>query len=947
MRRFISFVLLITLLAACSGSPEPVPTPPGGDTLTPAPAEPTSDPGAEGKVTISFAAWEYERQIYEPLAKKFGEEHPNIEVVIVPLDDLVNVSGPNADYSAFAQLRRVVAGADTAPAQVASPETLGSSLLLDLAPQMDADSSFKRDDYYPGALEQYTLGGATRVLPRYVYVQLLSYNKDMLKEAGLPAPKLGWTWNDMLGLAEQLASKNGSSFDRYGYLDISGGFSPLLALLKERNVDLFQAQAGQVRLDQPEVVESVMRLRGLIESGALYRPDYGGRPQGPADGPIDQPVDPSQVIRDGKVGIWAQDFLGFAGPRPIEGGGSSQAAELPFETGTIAYPANMVNPYTNVDGYIVSAGTEHPAEAWQWIEFLSRQQTDQAVAMGMAAAGGFSPPGRIPARQSVADQTGFWNNLDAETAEAYKWAIANPQPPISRTPDYNLIGGLSQALEQILGGEKQEPEKALRDAQKQMEEQMAQANLTPTPTPDLSPVAVATPEPNVAPEGATTIQFSAFAYNPSDLRRLSRAFRDQRPDIFVNIRSTDVYTEGPTVAQLAKTSDCFAWYSPPQTDADFAALLDLQPLFDADASFPQSDYAAALLSPYQRNGGLFGLPYAATLRTLNYNKTAFEAAGIQPPTDQWKPDDFLAAAQALTKGEGDTRQYGYVPLGGGQQDMFFFINQFGGQLVTGSGQDTRPNFSDPKVVQALQWYIDLAVTHKVMPPLKFPYQRDDSFDDRSYELVQSGRAGMWFDQGYGMFGGGVPTGPDGQPANFEVGIAPLPIGTSGLRAGDVYLRGLHISAQTEQQQACWEWMKFLSADVTNLQGALPARLSILDTEAFKSQATPDLIALSQAYASVLKRATAGSGGGSDPSQVYMFDTYWFFKALMEAIEGTTPLDQGLDAAQKTTNAYLDCMAQNPDQPKPATCALQADPDYKGYSTEDPPEGKPPIGIPLG
>ncbi len=68
MRRFISFVLLITLLAACSGSPEPVPTPPGGDTLTPAPAEPTSDPGAEGKVTISFAAWEYERQIYEPLA---------------------------------------------------------------------------------------------------------------------------------------------------------------------------------------------------------------------------------------------------------------------------------------------------------------------------------------------------------------------------------------------------------------------------------------------------------------------------------------------------------------------------------------------------------------------------------------------------------------------------------------------------------------------------------------------------------------------------------------------------------------------------------------------------------------------------------------------------------------------------------------------------------------
>ena len=58
---------------------------------------------------------------------------------------------------------------------------------------------------------------------------------------------------------------------------------------------------------------------------------------------------------------------------------------------------------------------------------------------------------------------------------------------------------------------------------------------------------------------------------------------------------------------------------------------------------------------------MFGLPYAATLRTLNFNRTAFDAAGIKPPTYQWKPDDFLAAAQALTKGDGDKKQFGYVP----------------------------------------------------------------------------------------------------------------------------------------------------------------------------------------------------------------------------------------------------------------------------------------------
>ncbi|KPV52172.1 hypothetical protein SE17_17050, partial [Kouleothrix aurantiaca] len=400
------------------------------------------------------------------------------------------------------------------------------------------------------------------------------------------------------------------------------------------------------------------------------------------------------------------------------------------------------------------------------------------------------------------------------------------------------------------------------------------------------------------------------------------------PDIFVNVTSTDVYTQGPTIAQIASTNDCFAWFSAPQSDEDFNALLDLQPLFDADASFPQSDYPAALLAPYQRDGKLYGLPYAATLRSLNYNKTAFGGAGIQPPSGEWKPDDFLAAAQALSKGEGDRQQFGYVPLGGANQDLLFFINQFGGQLTTGSGKDTRPNFTDPKAVQAIRWYLDLWSVHKVMPKLTFPYKSDDTFDDHSYEYIQNGRAGMWFGQGDMMFG------DPNSPVKFEMGVAPLPIGLGGLRSGDMFVRGMHISAKTEQSQACWEWLKFLSADATNLQGAIPARSSILKSDSFTSQASPALLDLVKVYADVLKRAPSGSSNGSDPNQLYAMDTYWFFKALMDDLNDKAPLDQGLAEAQKNTSAWLDCMAQTPN--KPATCAQKVDPTYKGYNTEDPP-----------
>ena len=136
----------------------------------------------------------------------------------------------------------------------------------------------------------------------------------------------------------------------------------------------------------------------------------------------------------------------------------------------------------------------------------------------------------MPARLSLAEETGFWNKLDPATAEAYKWAIANPGPSPERTPDYAAFGPLSQAVEQVLGPDKKEPRKALQDAQKELERLLAETQLTPTPAPNNDPVVVATPEPQEAPEGATVVTFAANSFNPPELRRLARAFRDIRPD---------------------------------------------------------------------------------------------------------------------------------------------------------------------------------------------------------------------------------------------------------------------------------------------------------------------------------------------------------------------------------------------------------------------------------
>ena len=169
-----------------------------------------------------------------------------------------------------------------------------------------------------------------------------------------------------------------------------------------------------------------------------------------------------------------------------------------------------------------------------------------------------------------------------------------------------------------------------------------------------------------------------------------------------------------------------------------------------------------------------------------------------------------------------------------------------------------------------------------------------------------------------------------------------------MSSADFSLRGFHISAKTQQQQACWEWLKFLSADVNNLQGGVPARTSVLQSDAFTKAADPALLDLAKIYADALKQNSGGTSQSVDPNAFYSIDSYWFFKALSEAQEKKTPLGQALAEAQKLTTAYMDCLDRTPN--KPATCAAQVDPKYQGYSTEDPPEsgpGGPAIGIPRG
>lgn len=870
-------------------------------------------------VTITFAAWEYERPIYTALAEKFRTENPGINVVVVPLDDLTT-SDDETPFSQMTLLRRVVSGADTAPSFAVAPEAFGTNLLLNLAPLMDADPAFNRADFYPGTLELFTTNSGTWALPRTFQAHILAYNQDLFHAADLPLPQAGWSWDDLLGAAEQLTVHRGNTVDVYGFLDPTNGFLVFNHLLASSGTNLLDPAAEHVHLDQPEVLAAAEQFISLQQQGVLYLP---GLSQMEAQaGQTEEQPDASQLIRDGRVALWDYDFAIMSSDSSDNPGLPS----FPFDTGFVPYPTDGTGSMNSSDGYIISGGTSHPNEAWKWIEFLSRQIIDPSA----AGVGTTFYPGTVPARQSLAEESGYWGHMSSEAAEVYRWTLEHYETPLRSDSGTLRTGLVLYAMMQILTGQAQDVGAALREAQQQFEQQMSDILLTPTVPTDTSPVQVATPLPQHPPEGKTGIVFLSLEHDPTELRRIARTFNNEHPNIFVEIKTTPVFTDTVDLATLARNSDCFAASFVAQGNADRAALLDMQPLLDADATFPESDYPEALLNLTRHEGKLLALPYTFSMRTLNYNRTAFDAAGIEPPTATWTPDDFLAAAKALTSGTGDTRQYGYIPMGSSLQDLAFFVVQSGGQLTTGVGKDARPNYDDPHVIEAVTWYLNLSRIHKVMPTPLFPYKQNQGYDDTTYQLIQQGRAGMWFDYGYGMLSkdNSVPPMEKSQQPSppFEPAIAPLPVGRSGVSGGD-FGTGInfYISARTDKSQACWDWITYLSGKVELIRWSMPARLSLAQSEQFLKQSSPEIIELIDVYRQSLD-TTRGKSIVLNPME-YSLETYWLLKALTEIVEEQADPGTVLARAQETTNAFLDCTAAGGE---PGRCAHEVDPHYEGY-----------------
>ena len=836
-----------------------------------APPQDTSD---TGKIIISFAAPERDRFQYKASIDAFNQQNSDIGVVFVPEESFPQDYTTTSPQSEASFLARV---ADTAVG-VIQPSDITHHFIANLSQYINIDKAFNLNDYYPQSLIPMSDDGDMYVLPTSTYVPLLYYNKNLWSSS---SGSLDWA--TVLEAAKQVTRKTGK-IDIYGLMDGEQGIPTFLQAIDAAGVDLLNTSLDQVNFQLPAIVAAAQQTRELVADGVIYSISTSDTTEDVGD----SVQDVERLVRSGRMGIWRAEAFSL----------DLKHSDLRFEVGSILMPqSRQMTAVPFRYGYMMSSGTPHPAAAWRWLSFLSRQPLP-------GNNGAFN----VPARRSLAAESNYWDNYAAQDVRLMQTYLEHPVVKPQAFTDGEARAALLTQWDTIIRNRDSVQHslaaaQAFFDAQQQQAREQ-QARATP------APVVVASPEPIAA--DMQVINVGMPFESRADLRELATIFMQQHPSTQVNVRYPGNADSLPSLTTYAQAYDCFAWPRPP-SDHEAAFLLDLTPLIDADQSFAAADYPAALLSPFQLGTKRLGLPMSVQLNALAYNQALFDRFGVPAPQPTWTLDQFLATAQQLTDTHASPPRYGYGMTFAGPLDLRTFLALYGASTTTTNG--TEASFTSDEFVAAVRFYADVLKQyspHQTLPGYREPHSIPDVLSD--------GQTGMWVTS----FANASMNDP--ASAVLIPKIAPLPRGAKNANANNITITGIYISATTQYPQVCWDWIKFLSAraDTANVLD-FPARRSVAQSAEFAAQAAPGAADVYAAYQPLLDQPghTAARDLFADPQ----FDPYWLFRAVDRVLQGRNA-EQELRDAEVLTRRYYACLAQGQ---RPFRCARSVDPAYAGLA----------------
>lgn len=895
-KTWLSLVLLSLALGAC-GSPTAVVTPQTSEEVkvnTPKPNEPatpeTSGADEDEHAIITFAGDEYLRSTYEPLMEEFNKLYPNITVLFAPIPQYTEDK-----QDLFNNYQRLMATAgDTSITWVAGSQG-SEQYFLDLLPLMEGDPTFDSGDFWNGSLEAcQDLEGRSLGIPMTVQVTGIFYNDEAFTEAGVPAPRPGWTWDDFREAVVAM-TKVEAGKTRYGFAEQN--YNMILTPLIDEELSLTDGE-----IDAEKMQSTVQWYLDLVKQGSIFPPPYAENeedwnkvwqkwnemftsPQRPAMwvGQLGDQIPGAQWV-DNQNDPWANSAInseGFA-PFPV-------SADDPNQKTSFAWTQCLS----------VSKGTRYPRAAWTWINFLSQQWSGKGKTQIWDLL-------QIPARRSTVEANKYWDLLPDKAVPALEFALDHAwyQPGFYWEPTNVVVTALTKTASGY-----GDFTNAVADAQ-------AQVTPMPSPTPDNEPVAVNTPMPTLSPD-ANLVNYFANSYGEEldTLNKLAAKYMEDHPDIAIKI-TTQIDTQGDWFLEVSDKFDCFSWYNLDFKTQNPSNLLPLDSLLEGEGQDFVKDYNPNLFKVFTYENKLYGLPIASDFMMMGYNKDLLDKKGLKV-TNDWTFDEFANMLEKIGGGEGSERTYGYQ------------FNEWDESLFQGKGvkwadlqaDPIVPMINSPDMVSFVNWLIGLKKSGGIF------VQNDQNYMEFD-EAMRSGRVAFF------QTNASQPQGWyfQGQDAPFKIGVAPWPQfndPTGMFFFGST--RAHMISKNSKNVQACWDWITYISEQPVLLQG-VPARNSVLQSPEWEA-------AVGKENAAALRAAQ----NNLQPQQTtYTYNPIawplqtWRSEAVRKALNGED-VTESLNTAQEKAEVYLECMkGVDPDQypaekyseldVKLRACALQADPD---------------------
>lgn len=360
LRRLLPLIAVLALIVGCGGSSRP------RATVTPAP----SRAAGGSPVTLTWSYWgdPPERSINERIVQLFEAEHPEIRIV--------SRWAAYGDY--VQQIKQWQDAGDPPDVAFLSdvPEFAATGQLADLKPFIAA-SHFDLPDFYAQGVDRFRYKDGLYGLPRDTDTKVIFYNKDLFDAASLPPPHADWTWDDLRRTALALTTHDAPS--RYGFAFETSSWWKLWVWQNGGEEYDDPANPKHLALDKPAALDALRYLRDLIYTDRVTPPV----------------ADLGSSERIGALFTAGRLAMAFGNHALVP-----LFAQTPgLHWGVVGLPKQVkqVN-YAGGAGYVLSAHSAHPQEAWTFLTWL----------LGSKGQAIFTESGLIvPSRRSVGNSNLF------------------------------------------------------------------------------------------------------------------------------------------------------------------------------------------------------------------------------------------------------------------------------------------------------------------------------------------------------------------------------------------------------------------------------------------------------------------------------------------------------------------------------------------------------------